>query len=256
MSITQVVILALIQGIAEFLPISSSGHLVIIQSLMHITNTAVFDIMLHLGSLIAIVVYFRRPLLDIIQGLLTLNPKALKTVKLILIGTVPAIIVGAFLQKRLELLFSTPRLVGFSLLITAVFLFSTRFTKIGTKQLKDLKFKDALLVGIFQAIAILPGISRSGSTLTTGLWRQATPQSTFEFSFLLAIPAIAGAALLQVPHLLKEPALYLQQAFVGLLISAVVSYLALTILSTVLKHSKLWLFGFYCLLLGLITILF
>lgn len=246
MSFSQAAILAVIQGLTEFLPASSSGHLVILQKLFNFSEPPVlFDILVHVGTLGAVVIYFRKELVKISR----------QTVWLILLGTVPAAIFGLFLQNHIEQIFNSLKLVGLSLLVTAGFLFSTQKLKSFNRQFNKLNWKDALFVGAFQALAILPGISRSGSTIVSGLWRKFNRETAFRFSFYLAIPAILGALILQTPDLIYSPCAYLSQGILGMLIAGVVGYGALRILENILLQAKLWLFGLYCLFLSLLLLL-
>jgi len=152
MSYFQAIFLAFVQGLTEFLPISSSGHLVIFQELFDLESPVLFDILVHIGTLGAILVYFRKELLKISR----------KTVEVVFIGTLPVAIVGLFLENYIEPIFNSLKLVGITLLITAGFLFlSSRFKSLN-RQFNQLKWQDAFLIGVFQALAILPGISSRG----------------------------------------------------------------------------------------------
>lgn len=246
MSYSQAIILAIVQGLTEFLPISSSGHLVIFQKLFGLAEPPVlFDILVHIGTLGAILIYFRKELVKISQ----------KTIWLIIIGTIPAAIVGLFLQNYVSQIFNSLKLVGASLLITAgLLLLSQRFKSL-KRRFNSLNWQDAILVGCFQALAIIPGISRSGATIVSGLWRKLDRKTAFQFSFYLAIPAILGALLLQTPDLIYSPCSYLGQGILGMLIAGTVGYSALKILEKSLLSAKLWLFGIYCLGLGILILL-
>jgi len=245
MTYSQAFFLAIVQGLTEFLPVSSSGHLVIFQKLFNLTEPPVFfDILLHVGTLGAILVYFKKALFKMTKN----------TLWLIIVGTVPAVIVGLFLQNYLSLIFNSLKLVGFTLLVTGLFLFSTKKIKKTKRQFNQLKWPDALWVGFFQAIAILPGISRSGATMVSGMWRQFDQKTAFQFSFFLAIPAILGALVLQLSDLISSPYGYFEQGLLGMVIAGGVGYLTLKMLEKTLVGGKLWLFGFYCLILGLIVL--
>jgi len=254
MTYFQAVFLAVLQGLTEFLPISSSGHLVIFQKLFGLKPPVFFDILVHFGTLGAILVYFRKRLIRILKGLFRQERKSWRLVGLLFLGTMPAVVFGLFLQNYLEPLFDSLVLVGFSLLFTSSLLFSTR--KLG--QLKhnfnQLKLKESFLIGCFQALAILPGVSRSGATIVSGLWFGLKRESAFQFSFLLAIPAISGALILQMPKLFLGQFNNLNQGILAMIIAGVTGYFSLKALERVLIESKLWLFGIYCLALGLITI--
>lgn len=246
MSYPQVFILSLVQGLAEFLPISSSGHLVILQKLFNFSSPPVlFDILVHVGTLGAVLVYFRKELVEISR----------KTIWLVIIGTIPAALVGGLFEKNIEVAFNSLQAVGLALLFTAGLLFSTKWVKIGKKQFNYLKWHDGVFIGIFQALAILPGISRSGSTIVSGLWRGAERATAFRFSFYLAIPAILGALVLKSGELMTYSTFELVQGMIGMLIAGIVGYFALRILENVLKSAKLFWFGIYCLVLGIIVLI-
>lgn len=246
MGFYQATLLAVIQGLTEFLPVSSSGHLVILQKFFQFSQPPVlFDILVHVGTLGAVVVYLRKDLLKISRH----------TIWLVIIGTIPAVVVGLFLQKYIGQIFNNLKLVGLSLLVTAGFLFSTKRLKLFKRQFDKLQWQDALFVGVFQALAIIPGISRSGSTIVIGLWQKFDRETAFRFSFYLAIPAILGALALQTPDLIYSPGAYLGQGILGMLIAGIVGYGALKIIENFLLQAKLWLFGIYCLFLGLLLLL-
>ena len=246
MSYPQAIFLAIIQGLTEFLPISSSGHLVIFQKLFGLKPPVLFDILVHVGTLGAIIAYFLKPLLKISKH----------TLLLVIIGTIPAIVVGLFLQRYITQIFDSLKLVGVALLMTAGLLLVSKRFKLLNRRFKYLKWQDALFVGIFQVLAILPGVSRSGSTIVAGLARKLDRETAFRFSFYLAIPAILGALTLQIPDLIGGQVNYLSQGILGMIIAGAVGYEALKILEKTLLGAKFWLFGIYCLVLGIVILLF
>jgi len=246
MSYSQAIFLAIVQGLTEFLPVSSSGHLVIFQKLFNLTEPPVlFDILVHVGTLGAVIIYFRKELVKISQ----------KTIWLIIVGTIPAAIVGLSLQNYVVQIFNSLKLVGITLLITSGLLLLSKQFKSLKRRFSHLKWSDALFVGCFQALAILPGISRSGATIVSGLWRKFDRKTAFQFSFYLAIPAIFGALVLQIPDLIYSPCGYLGQGILGMLVAGLVGYGALKILEKVLLSARFWLFGIYCLVLGIAVLL-
>jgi len=256
MSWIQAIFLSIIQGLTEFLPVSSSGHLVIFQKIFRLEEPPVlFDILVHVGTLGAIVFYFRKQLLAIFKGVIKKNRSDINILSMILIGTIPAGIIGFFLQGYIKDIFDSLKLVGLSLLLTAGLLFSTKFTKNLNKDFKHLNWKETLFIGIFQAIAILPGVSRSGSTIVAGLWRNLKRETAFAFSFYLAIPAILGALILQIPEMSNTSGYYLKQGIFGMIVAGIVGYFALTLLERVIKSTKLFWFGFYCFALGVLILL-
>ena len=239
----QGLILGLIQGLTEFLPVSSSGHLVIAQNLFKLNEPpVVFDILLHLATSLAVIIV-------IFNTLKNIN---LKKIKLILIASLPAGVLGIFLNQEIEILFSSVKLVGFSLIITGLILFSTK--KIDQKK-SLLNSKNSLLIGLAQALAIIPGISRSGSTITAGLHQGLTPKDAFNFSFLISLPAIFGAQLLQLNKLGNLPSTQLPTLTIGFLAAFISGLFALKLLKRFVLNAKLHYFGFYCLILGLLTLI-
>lgn len=252
----QVIFLSLVQGLTEFLPISSSGHLVIAQSILGFTRPpVVLDVILHVGTLFAVFLYFREELLNIFVGLFKKEKESFSVATLVLIGTLPAVLVGGIFENQINESFGSLMINGWLFLLTAVLLFSTYFVKNNNRQFNELNWKDALIIGLFQALAILPAVSRSGATIAASLWRGASRETAFRFSFYLFIPAILGALFMQIPQLSKSSGGDLGQYFLGMLLAGFSGYLSLVLLESVLKSAKLYLFGFYCLILGVIILL-
>ena len=252
MDLLQAIILSVVQGLTEWLPISSSGHLVIAQRLMGLSVPVAFDVFLHLGTLVAVVVFFWRDIVNILKSLLTLNTKDanFKLLVYIIIGTVPTAVIGLLFLQFFESLFSSGRAVGVGFLITGALLLSSKLRK-GEK---NLGWLSSLIMGIFQGIAIAPGISRSGSTISAGLFSGVNKDEVFRYSFLLSIPAILGATVLEYRGLaLSDLGLY---TVVGAAIAAVSGYVAIRIVSRVLLSERFYLFAVYCFLAGLLVLLF
>jgi undecaprenyl-diphosphatase len=253
----QAVSLSLLQGLTEFLPVSSSGHLVIFQKIFGLQPPVLFDVFVHVGTLGSVIFFFRKELLKILQGLLKKDKNAWHIFWLVVVGSLPAIVVGLFLEKNINQIFNSIRLVGISFLMTSVLLISTRwFKNKNNKRFKSLNWHDALIIGFFQALAILPGVSRSGSTLVGGLSRKIKREIAFQFSFFLALPAISGALVLQIPDLINQQFDFLSKSIFGLLIAGLVGYFSLKILKNFLLNSRLWFFGFYCFFLALLIFFF
>lgn len=244
MSFPQAILLAVVQGLTEFLPISSSAHLIIAQKMFRMEVPVLFDILVHVGTLMAILIYFRSKLLKISK----------RQIILITIGTIPAAFLGLFLNKYISQIFESLKLVGYSLLITSFLLVLTKKIK-PEKSKKEPNLLDAFIIGIFQAIAILPGVSRSGATVSSGLLRKLDADAAFQFSFFLAIPAIIGAMVLQLPELISSSTEFLETSAVGLVVSGIVGYFSLIALRNVLKSRKIYYFGIYCFALGILMIL-
>lgn len=251
MEIFQAVILAILQGISEWLPISSSGHLLIAQSIMGISVPVSFDILLHVGTLAAVFAVFWKDLLGIISAVLRFrrSDPLFKTGVFLILGSIPTALIGLAISAA-ESYFLSLVSVGAGLIITSLLLFASRITK-GAKNLSP---KRALLVGIMQGIAVIPGISRSGSTISAALIAGVDKAEAFRYSMLLSIPAILGALLLKVGEI-SSSGLEVQ-SIAGMTISAVVGYASIRLLKRVLISGKFHLFGIYCLVAGVCVLLF
>lgn len=246
LNLGQVVILAIVQGVTEFLPISSSGHLVILQKFFGFFNPPVtLDILLHFGTIIAILFFWRKKIYNLVKNW----KKNLRLFFLVILGSVPAGIVGFLVRDDLKVIFNSFFIAAVGYLVSGLLLFSTIFIK--TKKQKgilQIRMIDSFLVGLFQALAILPGISRSGATIVSGLWLGFSSQTAFYFSFLLAIPVIFGATLVEASEFLSNGSL--GYGIFAMTISAIIGYFSLKYVENILKRKKIFLFGWYCLLLS------
>lgn len=267
MSSIQAFILGLVQGATEFLPVSSSGHLVIFQTIFGLTqDNLLFDVTLHLGTLLAVFIYFWREVLDLISGCIKIVVRIFsrkrarmdqdeKLALLVIIGSVPTGIIGLILNNYTDTLFSSITLVGFMLLITAAALFLSERYNTGDKNLRDMSAADALTIGIFQGIAVMPGISRSGFTLSGSLFRGLKREWAFKFSFILSIPAILGALLLEVRDAIGTE-IDITPMAIGAVTSFISGLIFLYVLNSVVKSGKLSYFSVYCLVVGFGSILY
>lgn len=222
MSIFEAIILGIVQGLTEFLPISSSGHLVMTDWLLGLQIPGVLlEVILHVGTLISVVIVYRARLFSLAVGAVRGDRDAWNYVLLLGLATLPAVVVGLFFKDAIESLFDTPAVTGWMLIVTGFLLFSTRWARkrapgpepdaaaevegaeeaVRPAHASPVGWAVALGMGVAQAFAILPGISRSGSTITTALWSRVDAVRAAEFSFLMSIPAIAGAAVLQLGEL-------------------------------------------------------
>lgn len=241
----QAIGLGIIQGLTEFLPISSSGHLVLAQSFIKDFSQpgVLFDVVLHAGTLFAVLWYFRKRILSLDRRMLWL----------LLVGTIPAALVGITFQNQLEGLFSNPQAVGMALLFTGGMNWMVDKIKIKNRQIK-ISEKKVLVVGVFQALAIIPGISRSGSTIFAGVWQGLKREDAATFSFLLSVPAVAGAAGLQLLKHGKGDDADFVVYFLGFAVAAVVGYLSIGLLMRLLIGRHFKAFAFYVFLVGLTTL--
>jgi undecaprenyl-diphosphatase len=264
MNFWQSIILGLVQGLTEFLPISSSGHLVFSERLLHINKgDVVFEVMVHIGTLVAVLFFFRKRIMAMLFSLFALFKQKktveqqdnLKLVWFLILGTIPAVLFGLFFKKMLEESFSSVRWTSIEFLINGVMLISTIWA---INKGRRINYRNSIYIGIAQAIAIVPAISRSGSTIAAGMFSGISKETAAEFSFLLSIPAIGGAAILEIPEFLKvaSSSTVLHTYLVGTLVAGVVGYLSIAFLLSVIKRGKFYLFGLYCLALGILGLLF
>jgi undecaprenyl-diphosphatase len=253
----------LVQGITEFLPISSSGHLVILQSLLGVKLPGItFEIMLHVGTLGAVLFAFGQRAWSVVRGTLAviLSPRkargpdrvAARLGLALVVGSIPAAVAGLALRPWFERLFELPGYAGAGLILTGFLLMLARERGRRGRGLQEVPLGTALVVGCFQALAIAPGISRAGATITAGLWMGLERRSAAEFSFLLSLPAVAGAMLLDLPDLLAAPA---GEAGLGMVLgaaaAAVAGYFAIRALLRFLRAGRYHLFAYYVWALGL-----
>jgi len=279
--IYQAVVLAIVQGLAEFIPVSSSGHLIIVRRLLgwnelSAAQELTFDVALHFGTLLSILVYFRRTWFQIIRAALggkvvrfseaggfdqNLTAEEQREERLLLwffvIATIPGAIAGKLLEHSAEDYFREHiYLIATALIVVALLMWWGEKVSQRTKPLTRISFADALIVGCAQATALIPGVSRSGSTITAGLFRNMTREAAVRFSFLLSTPIIAGAALLKAHELKKEglPAGMHMPFLVGVLVSAIVGYATIAWLIRYLQSNSLKVFIVYRIVVGVMVI--
>jgi undecaprenyl-diphosphatase len=258
MSILEAIFLGIVQGITEFVPVSSSGHLILMPSVF---NLAAPDLNLiavaHGGTLLAVVAYFWRDLWQIAGGFLAAlrqrQPLANVEARLgwyIIVGTIPAAVLGLFLENFFDELFGTPTFAAFFLLATAgLLVFGERMLRrAGDKEPRAMSWADAVVIGCFQAFALFPGISRSGSTIVGALWRGLDRPTAARYSFLLSVPITAGAWLLKSIELLRAPDLgaHAPFLFTTFVVSGVVGYACIHFLLEWLRRRSLYAFAAYC----------
>ncbi len=257
MSFFDAILLGLVQGLTEFLPVSSSGHLVIGQTLLGVDSPGVaFEVVLHVATLLSVIIVYRARLWQLVVGAARGQRDALVFVGLLVLATIPAGLVGLFLEDAIERAFGLPAITGIMLLITGTLLWSTRFRRPADDAHRPTP-RLAIGIGIAQAFAILPGVSRSGATITAGLWGRLPGDRAAEFSFLLSIPAILGAALLQAGEIGESwrtmGAVPLAVAFLAALASGIAAIRSLVWL---LRRQAFYAFAYYVWAAGGLFLLF
>ena len=271
--------MGILQGLTEFLPVSSSGHLAIFQNLFHIGNGVedlfLFDILLHVGTLIAIFVAFYKDIIKLIKegigiifdfilnvvGKLTgkkwkrvIRTGYRKFVMLVIVSTIPTAIIGVLLKDLVSECSKTLIMPGIFLLITACILFIADRAEEGDKTPKDATYRDALLIGTSQGIATLPGISRSGTTITLALVCGFEKRFAVKYSFIMSIPAVLGAAVLEVKDAVEAHAKFEVSYLVGMIVAAVVGYAAIKLMLNVVRKKRYIFFSVYCFIIGLVAV--
>jgi undecaprenyl-diphosphatase len=255
MSWWQGAVLGLVQGLTEFLPISSSGHLVVAEVVIGLETPGVMvEVVLHVATLLAVVAAYYERLWQLLRDAVSGRGGAWRYVLLLGVGTVPAAVVGLLFAEWFERAFDSLFVVGLDFVATAGILWSTRWIA-ERKVVDEPSVAGAAGIGIAQALAVMPGISRSGSTIAAGMWLGVDPVRAAEYSFLLAIPAIAGAAVLQIPDLRGEAAAVgIGPLGVGFLAALVSGIAAIRVLVVLLRKGTFHRFAPYCMMLGVVTI--
>lgn len=266
MNIFQALILGIVQGLTEFLPISSSAHLVITPYLLgwKLDPAFVFpfDVLVQVGTLVAVVVFFRKDIWNILvavfNGLSSGKPFGSVNARLgwlIILATVPAGILGLFLKDAVEAAFKDVKLTALLLVVTAILLLIAEVVGKRSRNIESVNWRDALWIGFAQALSIFPGISRSGATISGGMVRQLDRPSAARFSFLMSIPIMLAAGGLSVLDLVKVQNLssFLPSMVVGFIVSAIVGYLAIRWLLRFISKRPLYIFAIYCTLLAAVV---
>lgn len=273
MNSIEAIILGIIQGLTEFLPVSSSGHLVLVQHLFGLKEAELFfDVCVHLGTLVAVVIVFRQEIIKILSALLQVvsmrgqkekflqrvdSDPDLKMALLIVIGSIPTAILGLLFSGIADRLFSSTLITGLMLMVTGLLLWLARKAESHAASASngDLSTRKAVVIGIVQGLAIIPGISRSGSTISTGLLLGVDRETAARYSFLLSIPAIVGAGILSLKDGLSQTNPVISMSLLGAVTAALVGYGALKSLLHLVKKGRLHVFAPYCWLVGIVAIL-
>lgn len=270
MSLVQAILLGAVQGLTEFLPVSSSGHLVLAEHLLGVpvTDDITFEVFVHFGTLLSVLVALWPEVKGIsrafLSGVMNLNlvptyyqeNEHFRIIPLIMAASIPAAIIGLMFEDQVAAAFTDPKLVAVMLVITGLILFLTQLVKHpGTKRVGIIS---GLIIGIAQAFAIIPGISRSGSTISTALYLGISPLRAARFSFLMSVPVIAGATFLKTIDIIREGISLEGMApiLAGTVIAFATGYLAINFLLKIIEKGKFSIFSFYCLTVGTLGIVF
>jgi len=252
----QAIILGFIQGITEWLPISSTGHLRIIEQILGLTLPLLFDVTLHVGTLIVILLFFRKDIKLILEAFVKgkVTSENGKMISLIIVATVPTALIGLVLSSTIEEHFSSFMPIASAFLTCGLVLY---LSKTGREQKESITYIAALAIGAAQGIALIPGLSRSGLTIATALLLGLRREKAFKFSFLISVPAIVGALCVTIyeqHEMLTLVGVGWTEILVGITVSLIVSYLALKLLWKALASKKFYLFAFYCWLIGVLLL--
>ena len=256
MTLLQAIILGVVQGLTEFLPVSSSGHLVLVRELLDVSieDNVSFQVAVHFGTLLAVLIFYRVRLLTIIRESWRGEGDGRKWILWLVVGTIPAVIVYATIGDHLEILFSGTTLVGIAWLFTAALLFSAGRFSFERFSVGKMGFMRVVVIGIAQAVALIPGVSRSGSTISVALLVGVERKAAIDFAFILSLPAVGGGVILKAPEWLADPAAFGLPYLMGGLAAFVTGYLAIAIMLKVVIGGKLGWFALYCLILGIIAL--
>ncbi len=262
-------LLGIIQGLTEFLPISSSGHLVLASELLNVNAPGnLMEVMLHLGTLLSVVVCFWHKITALVIDFFSLfSKKRARIIKrhrnykyqnlsiYLIVASLPAVVTGLVLDSYFSVLFDKVIYTGIALLFTGTVLWWADKSSNGRKGLSKMKVKDALIIGLWQSIAVIPGISRAGMTISAGFKRGLKKEDAVEWSFLMAIPIIAGATVVKIPAVLNNPAIDIRSILIGTIAAFAAGILAIKLLLRIIKQRGWRMFAVYCWLVGIIIVI-
>ncbi|NQU33923.1 MAG: undecaprenyl-diphosphate phosphatase [Bacteroidetes bacterium] len=270
MNIVDTIILGIVQGLTEFLPVSSSGHLVISKTLLNVDSPGIFmEISLHLGTMLAICAVFWKDIYLIFKDLKSSFSKLIsrrnvgdilkedrhtRLFLMVLVATVPTAIIALLFEEQFERFFSAPALAGAMLIVTGTILWFTKNIKTNELEEKPISFLRAIIIGAVQGMAITPGISRSGTTIAAATFMGVNRSSAAKFSFLLSIPAILGAVVTKLDEMSMSRS-DLSNIIIGTVIATVVGYIALRFLVSLIEKGKFYVFSYYCWAVGIGTVI-
>ncbi len=274
MAILYAIILGLVQGVAEFLPISSSGHLALLENIlgangmMELDNSAFFNILLHLATLVAVIVAYWPDIVDMIfevgymasdlvhgRGLSAQGNPTRKLIYMMLLATVPLFVIVPF-NDAIERLNAVPWFIGAALILTGTLLYISDRLPRGKKTAESMTVVDALVIGVAQGLATIPGLSRSGTTIAAGMGRGLKRSFAVRFSFLISLLSVAGAVVLQVLDVIEEgiDTAMLPAYGVGMLVAGVTGYFSIRLLQRIVRKGKFGGFAYYCWIVGVVSI--
>jgi undecaprenyl-diphosphatase len=265
MPLNQAIVLAIVQALTEFLPVSSTAHLALFPWFLHWKDPGLtFDVALHAGTLVAVLIYFRKLWLEMLKAAAGLGDNSDPDVRrnrqlfwYLVVGTLPAAAIGWFFEIAAETGLRQPTVIGAALIIVGLLMWAGEKVKNRSLTLDRVRFRDSILIGLAQAVAIIPGVSRSGITMTVGLFRGMTRETVARFSFLLSAPVIAGAALRKGMEILEGglPADMIVPLAIGSALAGLVGYLVIAVLLRFLEHGTFKIFIVYRIALGVIVLL-
>ena len=268
MDIFQAIIIGLVQGLTEFLPVSSSAHLIFAQQALGVSDVGLaFDVLMHVGTLVAVIVYFFNDIVNMIKGfLLSLvdlkNGNFMGEIKkdpykklawLTILATIPVGVVGVLFNDMIESMFQGLTIPAFLLLVTGCLLYASQRMNSGRIDVRNVTIKEALIMGCGQALAVLPGLSRSGTTIAAGLFAGLDKEFAAKFSFILSIPAIFGAFVFQLKDIGAAMNVNFLPVFLGFIASIIAGYLAIRWMLDLIQNKSLDIFAYYCWLVGIIV---
>jgi len=242
------ILLGVIQGLTEFLPISSSAHLVVLQSLMNIQQPVLLDCLLHLATLLVVLIFLSNKIKRVAMNFLNKEKEAVELAKMFLCATISTGVVGLLFYKKFERFFEMPKITGLFLVITGLLLCIAYLKK--PPQKKEYKILDAILIGVTQGLAVLPGISRVGSTVSVALILGWEREKAGEFSFLISIPAIIAATIVKFKDIFEENATNIMSIFVGMIVAFAVGTISINYFWKTLIARRWIIFSIYCIIVG------
>ncbi len=273
MSIWNAILLGVVQGVAEFLPISSSGHLSILQNLFHMQSAEdghmLFDVLLHLATLVSVCIAYRGEVRDVVLEIVSwfkkdqprsrrpADPRATRRLILMIVVSTLPLFIAVFFNDLIEPLYYSTIFIGIALILTGCMLYISDKMIPGRKTEKSMRVRDALIVGVCQAIAVIPGLSRSGTTITAGVAVGMNRENAVRYSFLLSIPAILGANLIALVKAFKTgiDASLIPAYLLGMVVAGVVGYFSISLLRRIARKGRFGGFAYYCWAVGLLAIL-